>query len=154
MKTKPAPTNSDLPERSALRRLREQLGLTAAEMADRIGVSLSWLHGHEYGRIPRVPAPVMERARRLEVDPSYAYARAMYEGRPMLDIVNEWADRVGIERGNSAALARVLGVARSTVARWVADESSRPTLAMLARYDRRISEEETWLNSRKEARNA
>lgn len=153
MKTKPALTNSpDSLKHGALRRLREQLGLTAAEMAERLGVSLSWMHAHEYNRIPKIPPDVLERARQLEIDPEYAYARAMFEDRPMADIVSQWSDRAGVERGNAAALARVLGVAKSTVSRWLTDDASRPTLAMLARYDRRVEAEEKWIESRKEAR--
>lgn len=144
------------PDQEALRRLRSSAGLTQAVMATRLGLKLPTYQAYEYGHTKKVPARVMEAARNLAIDPAYSYVMALYHGRPMHEIANEWARRMGIGQDKPAELARALHVNKSNTSRWLNPKANvKLSPEELLTYDRRVAkEEEFYQNSLKRHRAA
>lgn len=148
-----APKYTRSHEQDALRRLRENAGLTQAAMATRLGLKLPTYQAYEYGRTKGVPKQVMDAAKNLTVDPQHSYVLAMYGGRPMRDIALEWSRRMGIDEDKPGELAEALGIDKSNASRWL-NPNGKVQLSPddLIMYERRVAREEAYARSSKKRR--
>lgn len=137
---KPAKSHLLTPLAEELHGLRNKMRLTHEEMAMRLGLKIPTYQSYEYGKVKKVPDDVMERARAMLKDQDYSYIVDRFKGKSMQDIAGEWARRLGIEPSVSG-LARMLGVNKSTVSRWMADQSE-PTPYELLRYESIVEQQE------------
>lgn len=136
----------------ALKRLRENAGLTQVGMAGRLGIKLPTYQSYEYGRTKGVPKRVMEAARNLSVDPDYSYVVALYGGRPMHEIAREWLTDMGLPL-KPAALAKVLNIDKSNASRWMNPNSGVKLSAdEMVVYWRRVDSEVKYLEATKKRR--
>ncbi len=116
-----------------LHNIRTTLCFTHEEMATRLGLKVATYQAYEYGRIKAVPDAIMERARALLHDQDYSYVVEKFKGKTMRDIVHEWAKRMHTEPSVSN-MARLLGVNKSTVSRWLSLDSE-PSPYELVRFE-------------------
>lgn len=135
------------PENMRMRDLRKKLGWTQERFASELGISLTRLQTYEYGRTRIAPSFLMEAAEEISrrEEKGAERRKALAETRPMLEVVTEWAVALGaIEVGGdikkigvALIIADALGVAKSTVIRWV-NEVIRPSQKDLELYSRII----------------
>jgi len=99
-----------------------------------LDIGLPRLSSYIYGRTASVPQDVMKTARQLLVK-NGRMSKKIHENfsRPMSDILNEWAQKLGTR--SDTHLASLLGVVNMTINRWKKNET-RPDLSALKRYDR------------------
>jgi transcriptional regulator with XRE-family HTH domain len=142
-------TKNSPPGVEALRRLRERAGLTQNEMATKLGLKLPTYQAYEYGRTKKgVPKQVMAVAKNLTIDPEYSYAIALYGGRPMRDIAQEWARRMGVNENSPAEIAAALGINKSNTSRWLNKAANvRLSPEELIKYERRVAAEERYFQA-------
>jgi DNA-binding transcriptional regulator YiaG len=135
-----APNYTRTPDQEELRNIRVRLGMTKEVFAEQLGIKQSTLDSYEYGKTISVPESVMESARLLAENSSddLAEARKKFEGRSMSEILQEWADRLGIPVENATALGNMLNTTSTTIRRW-RDDKVRPDLAKLASLDTQIT---------------
>jgi transcriptional regulator with XRE-family HTH domain/DNA-directed RNA polymerase specialized sigma24 family protein len=134
------------PEHRELRRIRMDNHLTQAEMAAKIGCKLPTYQAYEYGKTETVNPAVMEAARKIKENKDFSYIAQLYKRKTMSQIARAWCDRLKIPTGNVSALARVVGVDKSTVSRWMKPMSEvEPDMERMATYERRVNAEERWL---------
>jgi DNA-binding transcriptional regulator YiaG len=140
------------PDQQELRSIRMKCGFGQFEMAQALGVKLATLQAYEYGKTHTVNEDVMIRARALLKDTDFTYMQALFHGRSMAAIANEWAKRLGVRKGDISGLARMIGVNKSTVSRWFnTEERSRPNTWELVRYEAIVCRQEQLLHEAAEA---
>lgn len=143
------------PESAALRKLRERNGLTMDEMASRLGLKVATYISYEYGLRKKIPEKVNEAARMLTIDPEYSYIAALYADRPMRDIAQEWARRMGVDENSPSEIAAAIAVNKSTVSRWLnAEGETRLSPQELITYERRVEREEAYRKAVEKRRQA
>lgn len=132
-------------DQKELKDIRKEIGLTLDQYASFLGITVASLSAYIYGRTESVPVDVMESARGLKADHKARFEEqlALYEGRPMLEIVSDWVQMLGLP-GNgpedwSALLAKELGVTLITIQRWT-QEKFRPTPMKLIDYGKRVTD--------------
>lgn len=127
-------------EQEELRNIRLQLGMTKEMFAEQLGIKQSTLDSYEYGKTNSVPGPVMSAARRLAENSSddLAEARKKFEGLSMNEILQGWAERLGVPIENATLLANMLNTTATTIRRW-RDDKVRPDLAKLLVLDNQIT---------------
>lgn len=121
-----------------LREIRLELGKSQEEFAAMLGIPTATLLSYEYGRTPNVPENIMESAESIyKVEHTVAKRNKAQAERPMREIVNEWAELLGVDPNDFKTIAEIVGVAKSTVHRWV-DEEMRPRPRELNGYIRAV----------------
>ena len=121
-------------EQQELVDIKNTLGLRHQDFAIMLDIGLPRLSSYTYGRTASVPAEVMNNARQLLAENSKISMQIREKfSRPMSEILNEWADKLGTR--SDAQLAAMLGVVGMTINRWKKNET-RPDLSALNRYDR------------------
>ena len=135
------------PEQTALRRIREEAGLTQIDMAARMGLKLPTYQSYEYGRTKSVRQDVMERARKISIKPEYSYIKALYGDQSMRDIALGWAKRMQIEP-TGKALSEELNINKSNTSRWLNPNSKvQLTPNELLSYERKVKDIEEFKKS-------
>jgi len=121
-------------EQKELVDIKNRLGLRYQDFAIMLDIGLPRLSSYIYGRTASVPQDVMKTARQLLVK-NGRMSKKIHENfsRPMSDILNEWAQKLGTR--SDTHLASLLGVVNMTINRWKKNET-RPDLSALKRYDR------------------
>ncbi|MEY2152265.1 hypothetical protein AB7849_15275 [Rhodanobacter sp. 115] len=109
--------NSDGGRVTAVRRM---LGLTQAQFANHLQISIHTLRNYEYGVVKKVPATTMAKVKN-------AKARGLATGytarqQPFLKKARGWMKDLGLRRNDYSGLAAALGFNRSTVWRWFAND--------------------------------
>ncbi len=117
-----------------LREIRSKLGISQIEMAKRLGIKLPTYQSYEYGKTHSIKEDVLERAHLLLQDDDYEYAREKFAGKTMRDIAIDWARRLGIDPSHISEFARVMGLNKSTISRWMS-LSPEPDVWELIRYE-------------------
>lgn len=121
-----------------LREIRTSLGMPQEAFSSQLGIPTATLLSYEYGRTANVPPHIMELAEEIHKrEQSVAKRNHDLEDRPMREIVNEWADMLKVDRNDFKAIADIVGVAKSTVHRWV-DGEMRPRPRELNGYIRLV----------------
>lgn len=121
-----------------LREIRISLGTPQESFSSQLGIPTATLLSYEYGRTPNVPDPIMERAEEVyKREGSVAKRNNAQATRPMKEIVNEWADMLKIDPNDFKTISEIVGVAKSTVHRWV-DGEMRPLPRELNGYIRSV----------------
>ncbi len=129
-----------------LREIRRKLGLSQIEMAMRLGLKLPTYQSYEYGKTRSVKEDVIERAQLLLQDDDYHYIRAKFAGRTMQEIAEGWAKRLGINPTSISEFARIMGVNKSTISRWMS-QSPEPDVWDLIVYEDRVTRYEKHLKA-------
>lgn len=103
-----------------LRLARHTIGLTQSELADELAVSVTTLRRLESE--PAIPRDIKKRMAKLLKDERLADPANKAGTRR----INKWAKRLGIDPGDTVALADEIGVHRATVFRWKTGKSVPP----------------------------
>jgi len=108
-----------------IRAIRFKMNKTKQQFANDISLPVSTLDSYEYGRTKSVPEDIMERARRLysNYTDTQADDRAMFLSMPMSKIVVHWSDSVKVDIDEQEQLALIFGTTRTTLRRWLSNES-------------------------------
>lgn len=117
---------STLPEdHQKLRFTRLKMGRTKPQFAKELGIQLATLDAYEYGRTKTVPPAVMEKAKVLAENFTdiFAGARGKFNSLTMSQIVTKWAEDMNIPVSDADKLAALLGTTRTTIKRWLTNES-------------------------------
>ena len=121
-----------------IREIRTSLGMPQESFSSQIGIPTATLLSYEYGRTPNVPEHVMERAEEVfKREHSVAKRNQAQADRPMNEIVKEWADMLKIDPNDFKTISEIVGVAKSTIHRWV-DGEMRPRPRELNGYIRSV----------------
>lgn len=121
-----------------LREIRTSLGMPQESFSSQLGIPTATLLSYEYGRTPNVPAHILTRAEEVyKREHSVAKRNQMQADRPMREIVNEWADLLKIDPNDYKTISEIVGVAKSTIHRWV-DGEMRPRPRELNGYIRSV----------------
>lgn len=121
-----------------LREIRKGLGMPQESFSSQLGIPTATLLSYEYGRTPNVPERILARAEEIyKRELSVAKRNQAQATRPMKDIVNEWADMLKIDPNDYKTIAEIVGVAKSTIHRWV-DGEMRPRPRELNGYIRAV----------------
>lgn len=112
-------------DQKELRAIRLEMGRTKPQFAKDIGIEVSSLDAYEYGRTKSVPQSVMEEARTLAANftDDLRTAKAKFSNLPMSEIVGLWANSANISLDDPDRLAVLLGTTRTTIRRWLSNES-------------------------------
>lgn len=135
----PKPSRRALSESCArLREIRVSLGMPQELFSSQLGIPTATLLSYEYGRTPNVPASIIERAEEIyKREISVAIRNQSQAARPMKEIVGEWAAMLNIDPNDHKTIADIVGVAKTTVRRWV-DGEMRPRPRELNGYIRSV----------------
>lgn len=126
------------PSCARLREIRLDLGMPQESFSSQLGIPTATLLSYEYGRTPKVPAHIMDKAEEVfKREESVAKRNQAQANRPMREIVNEWAEMLKIDPNDFKTISEIVGVAKSTVHRWV-DEEMRPRPRELNGYIRSV----------------
>ncbi len=121
-----------------LREIRVNLGMSQESFSSQLGIPTATLLSYEYGRTPKVPAHILQRAEEVfKRESSVAQRNNAQAGRSMKEIVDEWAEMLKIDPNDFKTIAEIVGVAKSTVHRWV-DGEMRPRPRELNGYIRAV----------------
>lgn len=121
-----------------LREIRIDLGKSQEDFSSLLGIPTATLLSYEYGRTPNVPESTMERAEEVyKQEHTVAKRNKAQAERPMREIVAEWANLLNIDPNDFKTIAEIVGVAKSTVHRWV-DGEMRPRPRELNGYIRAV----------------
>lgn len=121
---KRAQTERELsPSCARLREIRVSLGLTQESFSSQLGIPNATLLSYEYMRTPNVPGDIMDRAEEIFIQERTVAKRnnALAE-RSMKEYVAEWAEMLSIDPQDFKTIADIIGVAKSTVHRWMEGE--------------------------------
>jgi DNA-binding transcriptional regulator YiaG len=134
-------SKKELPKENAeLREIRIKMQKNKPQFARDIGIHLSSLDAYEYGRTKTVPEDVMTRARELERNftDDLAHVRAKFGSMEMSKIVAMWANQCGMEIGDADGLSVLLCTTRTTLRRWLNDES-KADIERIAQLDEMVN---------------
>lgn len=121
-----------------IREIRTRLDMTQGAFADRLGLVTVTLVSYERGQTKSVPKEVMERAEELMRNEGEVLEwRKRFEGRSMIEILDDWAKELGADATDLPTMAALTGTVTSTVSRWRNGEC-RPTLREIVAYDRNV----------------
>lgn len=125
--------------------IKQNLGLTNQEFADRLGVGLPTLASYLYARVHTVPEDVLKTARAIHAATPQADLdiKRRMESNPMPQILDEWGALLGLtdpeENKRDGVIASHLGVNPITVWRWRTSET-KPSVRVLVDYHGTITE--------------
>lgn len=126
------------PSCARLREIRTSLGMSQESFSSQLGIPTATLLSYEYGRTPNVPAHLLMRAEEVfKRESSVAKRNNAQAARPMKEIVDEWAEMLKIDPNDFKTIAEIVGVAKSTIHRWV-DGEMRPRPRELNGYIRAV----------------
>lgn len=133
-----------------LREIRIELGIAQESFSSQLGIPTATLLSYEYGRTPNVPPHILEAAEEIyKREISVARRNKAQAKRPMREIVDEWADMLGIDPNDFKSLSDIVGVAKSTIHRWV-DGEMRPRQRELNGYIRVVKNQARRIRSGKQ----
>lgn len=109
-----------LKQNKDLLKIRHAVGMTRADMAASMGISLGRYAGYESGKIQSVPEDIYERA-------NLVYSNMRHRTRlteeiadlPMSEIIKKWC---GMLRCSETQTAEYLGISKRTLRRWSEDD--------------------------------
>jgi len=125
--------------------IKQNLGLTNQEFADRLGVGLPTLASYIYARVHTVPEDVLTTARAIHAATPQAdlEIKRRMESNLMPQILDEWGALLGLidpeDNKRDAVIAAHLGVNPITVWRWRTSET-KPSVRVLVDYHGAITE--------------
>jgi transcriptional regulator with XRE-family HTH domain len=125
--------------------IKQDLGLTNQEFADRLGVGLPTLASYLYARVHTVPEDVLKTARAIHAATPAAdlEIKKRMESNLMPQILDEWASLLGLtdpeDNKRDAVISSHLGVNPITVWRWRTSET-KPSVRVLVDYHGVITE--------------
>jgi len=121
-----------------LREIRVSLGIPQESFSAQLGIPTATLLSYEYGRTRKVPDHIMEKAEEIfEREHVVAKQTLAQAERPMREIINEWAELLQVEPDDVTTISEILGVAKSTIHRWM-DGEMRPRPRELNAYIRSV----------------
>jgi DNA-binding transcriptional regulator YiaG len=121
-----------------LREIRVSLGMSQESFSSQLGIPTATLLSYEYGRTPNVPEHIMEKAEEVfKREHTVAKRNQAQAERPMREIINEWAEMLRIDPNDFKTISEIVGVAKSTIHRWV-DGEMRPRPRELNAYIRSV----------------
>lgn len=135
--------NRHLNPNKVLRKIRHAVGMTRADMAASMGISLGRYAGYESGKIRSVPDEIYKRA-------DLVYANMRHRARltdeldklPMSAIFQKWCDMLGC---TEAETADHLGISQRTMRRWK-DDVYKPRHSIVLRHHIKIKSLSSALN--------
>ncbi|UTH74224.1 hypothetical protein [Chromobacterium sp. IIBBL 290-4] len=104
-----------------LRELLERSGIGHKEFAESIGIGLSRLSSYLYGRTKQVPNHIIEQAQNIcdSKTQEMQQLERWYESTDMVEIIQGWASRLGMENGSPKEMSSILSVSLASYSRWV-----------------------------------
>lgn len=119
--------------------IRNTLHMSQPDFAAALGINVPCLSAYEYGRTKKVPDHTMMAARELLAGGNKAVEDviATYDGTPMSEIINRWADEMQVRQDDLHTLAVMLQTTETTIRRWRNNEA-RPKVQALVSYDIKV----------------
>jgi DNA-binding transcriptional regulator YiaG/DNA-directed RNA polymerase specialized sigma24 family protein len=141
VKDKKSFREADLPQdHQDLRNIRISLEMNKPRFSKAIGIHLSSLDAYEYGRTKTIPVDVMQKARELAKNytDSLAGTKTKFESMKMSEIIEYWSEQSGINISDPDSLSVLLGTTRTTLRRWLSNES-RADIERISELDGLVS---------------
>lgn len=124
-----------------LREIRIKMGMTKPQFAKSIEVHITSLDAYEYGKTKTVPKSVMDTARLLASNftDEFFEVKQIFANMQMSQIVHRWAGMASIDVDDFDKLAVLLGTTRTTIRRWLSNES-RAEISKLSALEKIVKE--------------